>query len=170
MFEFAETVDIGAPLEEVWDYLADVDQWWLASNPEHIKIAMGGSGSDIVPGTKVSFEERIAGVRGRAEGTITKVVPENVIEWQGDAVYRYFGLSFRVREGVSWQVGDGDPGAKLSAHVWAEFSASFAGRLFEWYAKTLLNVVDRDREHARRELEYLRSAIESMHQPSNAGY
>jgi len=44
--------------------------------------------------------------------------------------------------------------------VWAEFPAGIIGRLLEWYAKSLLNIVDRDREHARRELEYLKAAIE----------
>ncbi|MEJ2210086.1 MAG: SRPBCC family protein [Anaerolineae bacterium] len=169
MFEFTESIRIAAPPAKVWDYVADVERWWLASNPDHIRMDVGGDGAALGPGTEVTFEERVAGLRGRAEGTVTRWVPGNLIEWEGRARYHYLGLPLQVREGVSWQVEGSDGGSRLSARVWAEFPSGLLGRFFEWYAKSMLDVVDRDREHARRELEYLKFEIEAVHQLTGKG-
>jgi hypothetical protein len=166
MFEFTEAIRIEAPVASVWEYVADVEGWWLASNPEHIRINVPGPKSAIGPGTEITFEEHVAGMKGQAKGTITHWIPGTLIEWEGEARYHYLGFPLRIREGVSWRVDSLEEETQLSAHVWAVFPSGLAGRIFEWYAKTLLNVVDRDREHARRELEYLKSAIESVHQSS----
>jgi hypothetical protein len=161
VFEFTESVGIEARPEDVWEHIADVERWWLASNPEHIGINVGGDESATGLGTEVIFEERVAGIRGQAKGAITQWVPGTLAEWEGQAVYHYLGFPLRVREGVSWRVDHADGETRLSAHVWAEFPSGLTGRFFEWYAKAVLNVIERDREHARRELEYLKSAIES---------
>jgi hypothetical protein len=161
MFAFTEAIDIEASPEDVWLYIADVEGWWLASNPEHIRIEVAGPSSAIGPGTQITFEERVAGIKGQAKGTITHWVPGTLIEWEGEALYHNLGFPLRIREGVSWRVDSLGRETQLSADVWAVFPSGRAGRIFEWYAKNLLNVVDKDREHARRELEYLKSAIES---------
>jgi hypothetical protein len=164
MFEFTESIHIEAPPADVWEHIANVEGWWLASNPEHIRIEISGPESAISLGSKIVFEERVAGIRGKAEGRVTGWDPGTEVTWEGIANYRYLGFTMPIREGVSWRVGSDDQGAQLSANVWAKFPQSLAGKLFEWYAKTILDVVQRDREHARRELEYLRSAIESPDQ------
>lgn len=170
MFEFVESVRIEAPPADDWVYIADVERWWLASNPEHIRLEVRSPDSAIGLGTEIAFEERVAGIKGQAKGTITQWVPGTQVTWESKAIYQYLGFPLRVREGVSWRVGSNDKGTQLSAHVWAEFSSSLVGRFFEWYAKAILKVVDRDREHARRELEYLKSAIESADQsPKDTG-
>jgi hypothetical protein len=166
VFEFTEAIRIEAPAAAVWEYVADVERWWLASNPEHIRIDVPGSPSALGPGTEITFEERVAGIKGQAKGTITQWVPGILIEWEGEALYHYLGFPLRIREGVSWRVDGLEGETQLSAHVWAVFPSGLAGRIFEWYAKNLLSVVDKDRAHARRELEYLRSAIESRHYSS----
>ena len=164
MFEFTESIHIEAPPADVWEYVANVEHWWLASNPEHIHLEALNSESAIGLGSKIVFEERVAGIKGKAEGSITKWIPGTEVTWEGVANYHYLGFLLRVHEGVSWRVGINNRGTQLSANVWAKFSSSLLGQLFEWYAKKILNVVDKDREHARRELEYLKSAIESPDQ------
>ena len=166
MFEFTETIRIEAPAASVWEYVADVERGWLASNPEHICINVPGPKSAIGPGTEITFEEGVAGIKGEAKGTITQWVPGTVIEWEGEALYHDRGFLLRIREGVSWRVDSLEEETQLCAHVWAVFSSGLKGRIFEWHTRNLLNVVDKDREHARRELVYLKSAIESRHQLS----
>lgn len=164
MFEFVESITIEASPADVWDYLADVESWWLASNPEHIYLEVLSPDSSIGLDTKIVFEERVAGINGQAQGTITQFDPGTQITWEGQAIYNYLGFSLEVHEGVSWLVKSDEQGTQLSAHVWAEFPSSLGGRFFEWYAKAILDVVDKDREHARQELQYLKSAIESRGQ------
>jgi hypothetical protein len=160
VFEFTESIMIAAPATATWKVLADVERWWMPSNPEHIRMEVRSQGKPMDVGTEVVFEERVAGIKGRAEGVITQLNPGEQATWEGTAVYRYFGLRFRIHEGVSWRVERHGESSKLSARVWAEFPATTVGRILEWYAKSVLNVVERDREHARRELEYLKGVIE----------
>jgi hypothetical protein len=159
VFEFAESISITATRSEIWRRMVNIEQWWPPSNPEHTSIGVRPAGAHIQAGTEIVFEERVAGIKGRAAGSITKWIPESEATWEGDAVYRYFGIPLRVQEGVSWLIEGSDEASTLSAHVWARFPSSVFGRLLEWYAKTFLSVVERDRQHARRELEYLKSII-----------
>jgi hypothetical protein len=48
----------------------------------------------------------------------------------------------------------------LSAHVWARFPAGAIGRFLEWHSLRILHIIERDRKHARCELEYLKRVIE----------
>jgi len=160
MFEFTESISIKASPNTVWQLLADVEKWWPRSNPEHLRIEVRSSDKSIGAGTEVAFEERVAGIKGQAEGMIAGWIPGVEATWEGTATYRYMGFRLGVREGVSWRVESHGETSKLSARVWAEFPSSRFGRFVEWFAKSLLNVVDRDREHARCELEYLKTAIE----------
>jgi hypothetical protein len=127
--------------------------------PRHIGINAGGNHSATGIGTEVTFKERVAGIKGQARGTVTQRVPGTLAEWEGRALYLYLGFPLRVCQDVSWRVERADRETRLSARVWAEFAPALAERFFEWYAKAMLNVVERDREHARRELK---SAIDSI--------
>lgn len=160
MFEFTEAIEIAAPPAVVWEQLADVEAWWPPSNPEHSGIEVRAGEKPIGVGTPVVFEERVAGIPGRAEGTITRWVPGTEARWEGTARYRYLGIHFDVREGVSWRIEAQGKAVKLSARVWAVFSPTLFGRFLEWYATRVLDVVARDREHARHELRYLKRVIE----------
>lgn len=160
MFEFTESIFIEAPSNTVWEQLANIEQWWPPSNPEHIRIEVRSSDEPVDVGTEIVFEERVAGIKGQAQGVITRWIPGTEVTWEGTAVYRYLGFRFRVREGVTWRVESLGEISKLSAQVWAEFPSSVLGRFLEWYMTSLLDVVDRDREHARHELEYLKRMIE----------
>lgn len=161
MFEFTETIEIDKPAKEVWATLVDIETWWPPSNPEHIGIEVRSDGKPIGVGTEIVFEERVAGVKAKAEGSITSWKDRNEAVFEGDAVYRLYGFPIRVREGVAWRLGAHGETTCLSANVWARFPSSIVGSTLEWYAKTLLNVVDKDRAHARCELEYLKRIIEN---------
>lgn len=160
MFEFTEAIRIEAPRARVWALLADVQRWWLPSNPEHIGLEVRSPDGAIGPGTEIVFEERVAGIRGRAQGRVTRLVPGTEAAWEGVADYRHLGFGFRIREGVAWRVEGAGESSELSARVWAAFPSGLFGRLLEWYARIFLRVVERDRAHARRELEYLKRALE----------
>ncbi len=161
MFEFTETIEIRKPASELWRTLVKLEEWWPPSNPEHIGIEVHSDGNPIGLGTEIAFEERVAGVKAKAKGSITGWTPEREAAWEGDATYRYYGIPLHVREGVVWRVEDRGDASRLSANVWAKFPSSMFGRALEWYAKTFLNVVKKDREHARCELEYLKRISES---------
>jgi len=161
MFEFVESIAIEASPAAVWRFLVHVETWWLPSNPEHIRLEIRPRGLPLGVGTQVLFEERVAGVKGEAEGTITAWAEERAATWEGTATYRYLGLCIRVIEGVTWRVEPRAGATQLSARVWARFPSGLWGRLTEWYAKAALDVVRRDRRHARRELEYLKAVVEA---------
>lgn len=160
MFQFTESIAIASPPDEVWRTIVDIEKWWPPSNPEHISIDVRSVGKPIDVGTAIHFEERVAGIKGKASGLITKWIPEREARWEGVAVYRYYGIPIRIREGVSWSIESYGSGSRLSARVWAQFPSNAFGRLAEWYTVSLLNVIERDREHARCELDYLKAVIE----------
>ncbi len=161
MFQFTESIEISSRSDEVWETLVDIEKWWPPSNPEHISIDVCYAGKPIDVGTEVHFEERVAGIRGKAFGSITKWISEREATWAAAAVYTYYGVPIRIREGVSWSIKGRGSLSTLSATVWAQFPVNLFGRVAEWYTVRLLNVIDRDREHTRCELEYLKSVIET---------
>jgi hypothetical protein len=161
MFQFTESIIIASRPDEIWETLVDFEKWWPPSNPEHISIDVHYDGKPIDVGTEVNFEERIAGIKGKASGSITKWIPECEATWEGAALYSYYGIPIRVREGVSWSIESIGSVSTLSATIWAQFPVNLIGRLVEWYSVRFLNVIDRDKEHARCELEYLKSVFET---------
>ncbi|MGD2056597.1 MAG: hypothetical protein PVJ15_07305 [Gammaproteobacteria bacterium] len=161
MFRFTETIEIASRPDAIWQTLVDIKKWWPPSNPEHISIDVRYAGKPIAVGTEIHFEERVAGIKGKASGSITKWMPQREAAWVGTAVYRYYGIPIRIQEGVSWSIESQGGVSTLSATVWAQFPPNLFGRVAEWYTIRLLNVIDRDREHARCELEYLKAVIET---------
>lgn len=161
MFEFTETISIEESPAKIWETLLDIEKWWPPSNPEHISIDVRSSERPLGVGTEITFEEKVAGIKAKAKGSIARWIPGREATWEGKATYRYCGISIHIREGVSWSIESHDRTSNLSASVWAMFPPTVFGRITEWYATTLLNVVDRDREHARCELEYLKRVIEN---------
>jgi len=161
MFQFTESIEIASRPHEIWKTLVDIEKWWPPSNPEHISIDVHYNGKPIDVGTEVNFEERIAGIRGKASGSITKWIPQRKATWEGEALYSYYSIPIRIREGVSWSIENPGSVSTLSATIWAQFPVSLFGRFVEWYSVRLLNVIDRDKEHARCELEHLKGVIEA---------
>jgi hypothetical protein len=164
MFEFTESISILAPPPAVWEFLRDVEGWWPASNPEHDSIERLDDRDVLEVGAQLRIREKVAGIPGVATGTITRVAPGSAITWEApEARYKWFGLSFTVGEGVTWRVepGDDDKSAIVSAHVWATFPPGVPGRLLE-FGFRMLGGVEKDREHARVELRYLKRVIEAL--------
>ncbi|MDX1376822.1 MAG: SRPBCC family protein [Burkholderiales bacterium] len=160
MIRFTESIAIKAPPNAVWALLSDITRWWLPSNPAHARIEVRAEEQAIDVGTEIAFEERAAGIRARAEGTITQWIPGVELAWAGTAVYRHLGFSFPVREGATWRVERRGETSRLVASVWTQFRPGLRGRLLEWYVRAVLNAVRRDRAHTRCELAYLRNAVE----------
>jgi hypothetical protein len=165
MWEFTATVDIDCTADEAWAYLTDVEQWWVASNPDHVRLEVRSDGDGLAEGTRIFIEEYVAGIRGRGEGTITRVVDGERVCWEAAAFrYRLLGLSLVVREGVEWKLASlATGGIVLSAHVWARFPRSPWGRLAELVAKRLMNGLQKDYEHALTELHYIKGQLEQAH-------
>ena len=160
LFEFTETASIRATPESVWSRLADVESWWLKSNREHISLEIGSPDKRVAAGTEIAFEERVAGITARACGTVTSLIPGVATTWEGMASYRYSGFRLAIHEGVTWSIEPDMGSSILSAHVWARFPAGAFGRVLEWYSVHILHIIERDRKHARCELEYLKRVIE----------
>ena len=93
-------------------------------------------------------------------GTVISLMPGVAATWEGVANYRHFGFDLAIQEGVTWSIEANMGSLTLSAHVSARFPAGAFGRFFEWYSVRILHVIERDRQHARCELEYLKHLIE----------
>lgn len=162
MFEFTETIEIAAAPETVWSVMQDVESWWSPSNPEHLSLERLDNRGAIEVGTRLKIREKIAGIPGEAAGEITRVDPVSAVTWQApEAHYRIFGIGLTVDEGVTWGIEPTGSGTRVSAHVWATFPAGRLGHIVEWGFTRLLGGVEKDREHARTELRYLKRTIEA---------
>lgn len=163
MFEFTETILIEAPPPRVWEVMSDVEGWWPASNPEHQSFeALDDRGLEV--GARIRIREKIAGIPGEAVGAITDVKPGSEVTWEApETRYRWHGIAMTVEEGVTWRIEPHDEGAgaQVSAHVWARFPTGILGRVVGWAFVRLLDGIEKDREHARTELRYLKRLIES---------
>lgn len=162
MYEISPTVTINVPPERVWEYLIDVEEWWVASNPDHESLEVLSNSEDLDEGTRIRVRERIAGIPGVAEGEITEFVSGERLTWEApSAEYRFYGLPLEVHEGVTWEVTPTRGGTELTAHVWASFPDTVLGTLAEWSFEHVLRGVERDYQHAMRELEYVKHALET---------
>jgi uncharacterized protein YndB with AHSA1/START domain len=161
VFDFTEEILIDAPQEAVWRVIRDVDGWWLASNAEHESLERLDSRPVTEVGAKLRIREKIGGIPGKAVGTITSVEPDSAVTWEAEATYRWLGIKVTVDEGVTWRVQpQGNAKSLLSARVWATSPRGALGRLAAIAFVHLLNGEQKDREHARTELRYLKRVIE----------
>ncbi len=160
MFEFTESIQVNASLSRSWRYLVDVERWWPASNPEHDNIEILGEDRALSVGTQIRIHEKVAGIPGEAVGEVTDYVEEDHLTWEAVAKYRLWGVPMKVSEGVRWSLRPQDDGVELSATVWAKFPRGLRGKSFEWLFKGPLNGVAKDRQHARRELEFIKGELE----------
>lgn len=162
MFEFTATIRIDTSIKDLWDFLIDIKQWWLASNSDHIALDILSESHIVKKGTCIRIQEKIAGIPGQAEGEVTELVDHKRIRWQSEqAQYHFLGIPLTVKEGVTWELETVQDDVQLSAHVWALFPDSLFGKSSEWIFKNLLNGVAKDYEHAMTELRYIKVQMES---------
>jgi uncharacterized protein YndB with AHSA1/START domain len=161
VFDFTESIVINAAPERVWDVMREVDQWWPPSNAEHISLEHLDDRPATEVGARLRIREKVAGIPAVAVGTITEVVEGSAVTWDAAATYRWLGLHVAIGEGVTWRIDAKDAmSTVLSAHVWATFPDGIFGRLVALVFTRLLNGIEKDREHARTELRYLKRTIE----------
>jgi Polyketide cyclase / dehydrase and lipid transport len=162
MLEFTESILVHAPAAAVWQVMQDVRRWWPSSNPEHESLEMLDGDGTLQVGHRIRIRETIAGVPGEATGTITDLKPGSLVTWEApQARYRLLGIPVTVGEGVTWRVKECDAhSTTISARVWTTFPRSVWGLLVRTAFTRLLNGIEKDREHTRTELEYLKRTIE----------
>lgn len=163
MFDFTESILIHAPHQKVWDVVRDIDHWWLRSNPDHDSLEHLDQRPATEVGAKLRIREKIGGIPGEAVGVITAAEPGTAVTWEAEATYRWFGVSVRLNEGVTWRLEPrSDTSTQLSARVWAANPCGIFGRLASLVFTRLLNGEEKDRAHARTELQYLKRTIEGL--------
>jgi hypothetical protein len=160
MFSLTESVTITASPGVIWTHLLDLERWWTASNPDHIRLEIASPDKRVETGTRVEFEERIAGVRRKATGRIVWVHVDSAARWEGTAAYRWMGMNIPMEEGVEWHIAGMGELAIVSARVWMYFPKGLFGRAVKWYAMKVLKIERASREHTRLELKYLKGMIE----------
>lgn len=161
VFEFTESILIEVPRDAVWEVVRDIERWWLASNPEHQSLELLGGRGELAVGTQLRIREKIAGIPGEAVGMITRLEPGQKVTWDAPhARYRWFGMSLSLSEGVTWRLESHGESTTVSARVWAEFPAGLRGSLTGMVFR-VIGGVQKDREHTRTELRYLKHRIES---------
>ena len=162
MYEITAKLIIKASPQKIWQYMSNLDNWWVDSNPEHDSLVSYSESREINKGTIIRIREQVAGVPGEALGEITEFIPEKRVTWQADqAIYRYIGLKIPIKEGVAWSLRPTTEGTELSAHVWAIFPDTLFGRVIEWCFKHILKGVQKDYEHAMRELMHVKNVMET---------
>lgn len=155
-------VEIAAPPAAIWKLLVNPEAWWVASNPEeHESLRILGDDRRLRPGTQLRIREKVAGIPCVAEGPIRAMDEGRRLSWSAHAVYRLLGVRFPIEEGVTWRVRPLPAGSELSAHVWADFPADWRGRLARWLFLGPLRGERRDRQHAMKELRYLKQRVEA---------
>ena len=143
MFEFTVKTQLDAPLKQVWAYLINLDQWWIASNPEHIELIILSTFKKLAQGTEIQMREKIAGIPGVAHGVISEYKEYERVTWRAEkAKYRYFGLSIVIDEQVTWQLRPDGEKTLLSATVDAGFPRLVLGGFIEWFFKNALNGIE----------------------------
>ena len=162
MFEVNPSILIEAPIEKIWAYMLDIENWWLRSNPEHIYLELLSGDKQLQLGSKITIKEKVGGIPCTAVGCISKFEKYKQVTWEAEAVYKYMGMTVQVQEGVDWLFKPIKDKYQLEAHVWAVFPKGFKGKMLEWYAKTFLKIVEKDYEHAMIELEYIKIEIEKL--------
>jgi hypothetical protein len=161
MIEVEASVEIQRPSQDVWDYVSQLDKWWLVSNPdEHIELSVIGQGK-IEKGTELVLKERIAGVRGEAIITISKYQPPILIEWKSlTAQYSLMGMGIEVSEGGTFKILPTENGCILSHKVWGEFGRGIVNSMTEWFFKSILKGEQKDYIHTHNELLYIKEKLE----------
>lgn len=160
MFSFTESVTITASPGVIWTHLVDLPRWWIASNPDHIRLEILPSGASVAKGVQVDFEEHIAGIRVAATGHITSFHDNTEMTWEGSAMYHYRGVSVPAQTGMKWRIAAMSGLAIVSAGSWVEFPPTTKGRLMAWHAGKHLHFLEAARKHTRRELHYLKEMAE----------
>ena len=90
MFKFTVKAHIKAPLTQVWAYLIKLEQWWVASNPEHDELTILSASKKLAQGTEIRVREKIAGIPGVAHGVICEHKEHERVTWRAEkAKYRY---------------------------------------------------------------------------------
>lgn len=159
-YEIKPEVKIDAPISNVWSFLIEIENWWVKSNPDHKSLSINNSGKEIEVGTKITIEEKIAGIPCKAIGEISKLEPNRQIEWK--AVYYLFGIKWiRVHAGVAWKLRSiSSERSALMANVWAHFPNTLGYKFLWFFFKKIINGIDKDYEHAMTELKYIKGVIE----------
>jgi hypothetical protein len=163
MYEFTETILVEAPPTRAWEVMSDIESWWPAANPEHVSMKPFDD-SGVRVGAQFEVCEKVAGIPGEAVRIITVVKPGLAVTWEApEARYRWYGIPMTISEGVSWRIEQREDqgNTQVSARVWVEFRLGILGSACRWAFVRLLNGIEKDREHARTELRYLKRLIET---------
>jgi hypothetical protein len=159
-YEIKPEVEIHASINNVWNFIINVENWWVKSNPDHKSLVFNNTVKDNVIGTKLTIREKIAGIPCKAVGEITKFETNCQVEWK--ALYYLFSIRWiRVHAGVAWKLRYiSDDRCGLMAHVWARFPQT-PGYYFLWVIfRKMMNGIEKDYVHAMKELNYIKNAIE----------
>jgi hypothetical protein len=167
MYNITASIIIHAPIQKVWDYMLDIENWWPKSNPEHVSLEYLGGRHELSLGARIKIREYIAGVPCEAVGEITEFTVLEKASWVAEAEYSYFGFKVKVKEGVRWLFANKEEGVELSAYVWAEFPNTLFGKFVEWYFLNVLKGAKKDYEHTMRELEYIKREVEKEVERNN---
>ena len=157
VFAFTESVEVSAEAPRVWAVMTDVEQWWPASNPDHMSLELL-DWAPLALGSRMRIRERVAGIPADATGSITEFEEGSRVTWEAAARYKLLGLPLHVQEGVTWTIEPRSSATtRISARVWATLPLDhLTAPLFR-----ALGGVQKDREHARTELLYLKNVVEA---------
>lgn len=159
-YEIKPKMEIDVSKKVLWDFLIDLNGWWVKSNSDHDSLKVHHSGKPVGLNTKITVKEKIAGIPCKATGKITQFNDQQLVEWTAN--YYIWGLKWiKIDAGVRWKLTSiDDHKSTLMANVWADFPNRIGYRLLWFLFKYLMNGIKKDYDHAMKELTYIKKTVE----------
>lgn len=161
MLELSSQVTIRSSLRSVWEYMNEVEGWWVLSSSDHVSLEFSSAVHSLQKGMHSVLREQFGGIRGESKGMVTHVIPEKEVVWQSErAVYSYLFCKIPLQQTVTWNMQESGGAVVLSMRVRLVFSDTLWGKVCEWYFAYVLRGKRLVTEHSFKELMYIKGAIE----------
>lgn len=161
MLELRSQVTIRSSLRSVWEYMNEVEGWWVLSSSDHVSLEFSSTVHSLQKGMRAVLREQFGGIRGESRGMVTHVIPEKEVVWQSErAVYSYLFCKVPLQQTVTWNMQESGGTVVLSMRVCLVFSDTLWGKVCEWYFVYVLRGKRLVAEHSFNELVYIKRAIE----------
>ncbi|MDO8474309.1 MAG: hypothetical protein Q7S62_02095 [bacterium] len=167
MLELQAQVAIQSSLRMIWEYMNNVEGWWVLSSSDHVSLEFFSQEHSLQKGMRAMLKEQFGGIRGESRGMIAQVIPEKEVVWESEkAVYSHLFFHIPVKQTVIWIMEENGKEAVLSMKVRLIFSNTAWGRVSEWYFVHVLRGKQLVSDHSLKELLYIKKAIEGVDKSS----
>lgn len=161
MIEVTNSVEVSATREAVWKLISDFEGTWGKSNPDHEgTITLSKNKRAISDGFAWWHREKIGLVTGEFIAKMHDVSKQQAFSWTTVANYELGRMRFKVEQGGTFLIEDGESGLILRHDLWGRVLGTLKGSIVECVAVHLLGQKKAISKHNLTELLYLKSRLE----------